>query len=133
MNHYAAINSLASTTSLLLQILGEYKSTSARKAFLTRERNALQQHINEVSAAVSRNDSSAGWLLGERYSTAHISAYNKELNLLDKLYAEISTIEEFLELKAKLFPDSSSFVLVPEDRGDVGRYNELFSQIFSFT
>lgn len=69
--------------------VNKYKTTSAKKAFLTRELKALTEHYNEVKDAYQKRKKDAlyGWYLGERIFEGSVRQAETNIKIVTKYKA----------------------------------------------
>ena len=63
----------------------KYKTSSAKKAYLTRSKKECVEHLNDLRAAVWRT----GWLHGERVTVERIMDTKEEINAINSIYQEL--------------------------------------------
>ena len=85
------LSSLFETKQLYTDVLAKYKTVGAKKACMTRDIKSHESFIADVKEAVERPHAT-GWYLGEKYNGFHLKHYQKELALLQRIRAELSTV-----------------------------------------
>jgi len=60
-----------------------YKTSSSKKAFLTRSKNSVIEYLNDVKEALNRTPS---WLHGDIMTDKHRSDLEYEILLINKIY-----------------------------------------------
>jgi hypothetical protein len=74
--------------------LESYKTVASKKAFLTRSRKEVVEHLNDVREAIERGTGGVvgiyGLLYGEKVGSTDVYELERELKMIDKLYDELS-------------------------------------------
>lgn len=60
-------------------------SPSVKKQIMTKEIKKHSEFIAEIESALSRNDSSKGMYLGDRYNFFHLAHYKRELAVMEDI------------------------------------------------
>ncbi len=73
------------------EILGEYKTVSSKKAFMTREIKACEEHLESVTKAYDKRNEGIhyGWYLGDRIFKSDISRAEMNLTIVKRIREEL--------------------------------------------
>jgi hypothetical protein len=74
----------------LKECISKYKTVGAKKAFLTKEINALKEHYKEVKNAYEKRKKGSlyGWYLGERIFLINVRNAERNIKIVEKFKTE---------------------------------------------
>ena len=73
------------------ELLAECKTTSSKKAFMTREIKACEEHLESVTNAYNRRKDGThfGWYLGDRIFRSDVNRADTNLKIVQKIREEL--------------------------------------------
>lgn len=80
---------IQSTHDFYAELLPKYNTPAIRKRIVSRDIRVMKDWIKDIEQALSREDSSKGWFLGDKYYPHHLAHYKKELAALESIRADI--------------------------------------------
>lgn len=80
------LHPLQETKAIIMDTISGYKTTAAKKSFMTREINGHKYFMNEVKDAI---ENGRGWYLGKVYKQYHLDFYKREMELFQSIKSSL--------------------------------------------